>query len=272
MTAFNAITSAIFNVLMTPFGFGPAWFDLLLWPVLAGVIALLVYKKVSNQKGIADAKRRMTVHLLEVVLYREDVVGVVRSTALGMVQNLRYLGFNVVPMLVMIAPMTVVLVQLVSNYAYDPLQPGDVQLLEVALDAQSGLASTDVKASFPDGIVPEAGPVRTADGRVYWRLRMDGEGQHAITLSAGSETQTKTVVVGEGHQRVPVLRTQSWESLLYPGEPALASSSAFESIRVAAPDRDLGPFPSGESGILLWFFGASLLAGFALKDPLGVTL
>ena len=50
------ITSAIFDVLLAPFGHGPAWFDLLVWPVVAGVLALLVYKRVSNQAGIARAK------------------------------------------------------------------------------------------------------------------------------------------------------------------------------------------------------------------------
>lgn len=272
MASFNAITSAIFDVIMALFGHGPAWIDMLFWPTVAGVIALLVYKAVSNQKGIADAKRRVMVHLLEVVLWREDVVGVVKSTAKGLFHNLRYLGFNIVPMLVMLVPMTVLLTQLVANYAYDPLPKGQVELLEVALDPAKGLQSTQVQAEIPAGIVTEAGPVRTPDGRVYWRLRMDAEGEHTIRLQVGGETQDKRVVVGGEHQKVPVLRSKTWEALLYPGEDALPSSSNFLSIKVAAPDRDIDPFPGGEGGILLWFFGASLLAGLALKGPLGVTL
>src|SRR5690606_6895440 len=74
---FNAITSRIFDVVLAPFGHRAMWFDLLVWPVLAGVAALLIYKLVSNQRGIADAKRRIMVNLLEVVLYRENVLGVV---------------------------------------------------------------------------------------------------------------------------------------------------------------------------------------------------
>ncbi|HOT49969.1 MAG TPA: hypothetical protein PLI07_03270, partial [Candidatus Hydrogenedentes bacterium] len=37
-----------------------------------------------------------------VVLYRENVLGVLGSTAKGLAQNVRYLGYNVLPMLVMI--------------------------------------------------------------------------------------------------------------------------------------------------------------------------
>jgi hypothetical protein len=269
---FNAITSAIFDVVLAPFGHRAAWFDLLLWPVVAGVVALLIYKAVSNQAGIAAAKRRIVVHLLEVVLYRDDVLGVVRSTARGLGQNVRYLGYNVLPMLIMIVPMTIVLVQLVANYAYAPLARGDVQLLEVTLAPGAPVGTRQVSALFPPGVEVQAGPVRTADGRVFWRVELQDDGDHVIQIRAGDEVQAKTVAVGDGPRKVPVLRTRTWEALLYPGEDALPAGSAFESIRVRAPERDLSPFPSGEGGILLWFFAASLVAGFLLRKRLGVTL
>jgi hypothetical protein len=269
---FNAITSAVFDVILAPFGHRAMWFDLLFWPILAGVVALLIYKAVSNQAGIADAKRRITVHLLEVRLYRDDLLGVLKSTALGLAQNARYLGYNVLPMLVMFVPMTIILVQLVANYAYDPLQRGDVKLLEVDLAQAEGVRARDVTATFPGQIGVQAGPVRTPDGRVFWRLEMLEDGDHTIALSAGGETERKAVVVGDGPRKVPVVRTKTWEALLYPGEAALPSGSIFETIRLSAPERDLGPFPSGEGGILLWFFGASLAAGFLLRKRLGVTL
>lgn len=272
MHAFNAATSALFDVILAPFGHGFVWWDLLVWPVLAGVVALLVYKKVSDQKGIADAKRRIMVHLLEVVIYRDDILGVLKSTVRALLQNARYLGYNVMPMLVMIVPMTVILVQLVANFAYAPLERGDEVLLEVTLSPERGVASREVVAELPPEVEIAAGPVRTADGGAFWRLKLLDEGDFNLTLRAGGETETKALAVGGGARKVPVLRTTTLEGLLYPGEEALPSGSVFETIRVAVPDRDISPLPSGEGGILLWFFGASLLAGFALKDRFGVTL
>ena len=149
MQAFNAATSALFNVILAPFGHGFVWWDLIVWPVLAGVVALLVYKKVSNQRGIADAKRRIMVHLLEVVIYRDDILGVLKSTVKALAQNARYLGYNVMPMVVMFVPMTVILVQLVANFAYAPLQKGDEVLLEVTLAPDHGVSSRDVVAELP---------------------------------------------------------------------------------------------------------------------------
>jgi len=55
MNTINAALSAVFDVLLAPFGHRWVAFDLLVWPVVAGVVALLVYKRLSNQAGIARA-------------------------------------------------------------------------------------------------------------------------------------------------------------------------------------------------------------------------
>jgi hypothetical protein len=270
MSTFNALFSALFDVILAPFGHGLAWFDLLVWPVLAGVIALVVYKYVSNQAGITRAKNGIQVHLLEIVLYRDDLVGVLTSTAKALLQNALYLGYNIVPMLVMFVPMTAVLVQLVANYAYSPVPADEPVLLEVQL--APGEKATDLQVALPDGVAIDAGPVRTPTGKAVWRLVADEPGDYTITLTHAGETQEKHLAVGGEPRKVPVLRTNTWEAVLYPGEAALPSGSAFTSIRTKSPDRALPAFPDGEGGILLWFFGFSLAAGFALKDRFGVTL
>ncbi len=81
MRAFNAVSSTIFDVLLAPLGHGRPWFDLLLWPIMGGIVALLVYKKVSNQAGIARAKKAISVHLLEIVLFKDDPRVVLGATA-----------------------------------------------------------------------------------------------------------------------------------------------------------------------------------------------
>lgn len=271
MASFNALMSVIFDVLLAPLGHRPAAFDLLIWPVLAGVVALLVYKHVSNQKGITRAKNRIQVHLLEIVIYRDDLVGVLVSTAKALAQNAVYVGYNILPMLVMILPMTAVLVQLVANYAYAPLPPGEPVLIEAKLQQDATVKPADVSMELPEGVTLDAPPVRTSDGVVVWRV-VPAEGDHVLTLRAGGETQAKALAVGGGPRKIPVLRTATWEAFLYPGEDALTADSAFESIRVKYPTRSLAWLPDGEGGILAWFFIYSLAAGFLLKDRFGVTL
>lgn len=272
MQLFNSLTSTVFDIVLAPFGHGLAAFDLLVWPVLAGIVALLVYKRVSNQKGITRAKNGIQVHLLEIVLYRDDLPGILISTAKALWQNAFYVAYNIVPMLVMFLPMTVVLVQLVSNYAYAPIPVSTPILLEVQLAEGATAKATDITLELPPGVTQEAPPVRTPEGTAVWRLRADKEGEYTLKVTAGGTTEPKGLVVGGGPDKLPILRTTTWEAFLFPGETALPSNSPFETIAIKYPNRALAVFPDGESGILGWFFLFSLGAGFALKDRFGVTL
>jgi len=273
MSVFNTVTSSVFDLVLAPFGHRQAWFDLLVWPALAGVVALLVYARVSNQAGIARAKNGIAVHLLEIRLFGHDLVGVLVSTAKALGQNLRYLGHNLMPMVVMFVPMMVVLVQLVSHYALDPMPPGSVELLTARLDpAMTSVKATDVRLELPDGVLLDAPPVRTPDGEVVWRLRTTTPGDYVLKIHAGDQILEKRLAVGGPPRKVPVLRTKSWEALLYPAEPAMPRESPLYSLDLHYPNRALAFFPDGEGGILLWFLVASLAAGFLLKDRFGVTL
>lgn len=272
MATWNALTSAIFDALLAPFGHDPAWFDLLLWPVLAGVLALGVYKRLSNQKGIQRAKNRIAAHLYEIRLFRHDPLMVLQSTGKIFFRNGIYVGHNLIPLAVLLVPMLAILVQLVAHYGFAPVPVGSVELLEVRLDRQADVAPRDVRLELPDGVSLDAPPVRTADGEIFWRLRAEAPGDHVLTLVVGDETLTKGWAVGGDARKVPVKRTSTWDALLYPGEPALPASSAVQTIAFVYPARDLGLLPGGEVGILATFFGVSLLAGFSLKGLFGVTL
>jgi hypothetical protein len=272
MATWNHAASAVFDVLLAPFGYGPAWFDLLLWPLLAGIFALVVYKRLSNQKGIERAKSRIAGHLYEIRLFRHDPIAVLVSTGKIFFRNGIYIGHNLIPLAVLLVPMVVVLAQLEANYAFDPVPVGSVELLEVRLDPRAGVSARDVRLELPEGVALDAPPVRTADGEIFWRLRAEAPGDHVLSLHVGGETLTKGWAVGGDHRKVPLKRTKTWDAFLYPGEPVLSASSPVESIALAYPERDLGLLPGGELGILATFFGVSLLAGFALKRRFGVTL
>ncbi len=279
MNRFNAITSALFDPLLAPFGEEHAWFDLLFWSVAAGIVALIVYKYVSNQGGIQRAKNAIKVHLLEIRLFKDDIAAVLASTGKILYKNALYLGHNILPMLVMIVPMMTILFQLEARYAHDPLPVGSVNLLIVKLDGQhpdvpdtaTGLAEM-VRLDLPDGLSLDAPPVRTAEGKIAWRLRAEQQGDHVVKIRVGDEVVEKGIAVGGPPRKVPVLRTKGMEGLLYPGEPGLPADSPVQSARISYPARDLGWLPGGEMGVLATFFGLSILSGFALKNLFGVTL
>jgi hypothetical protein len=273
MSTFNSVVGSVFDFLLAPFGHRQAWFDLLVWPILAGIVALLVYKKLSNQDGIARAKNGIVVNLLEVMLFRDDLVGVIGSTGRALWQNLAYLGHNVMPMLVMFVPMMAILVQIVSHYALDPVPVGAVELVTARVDPKvGGVKLSDVRLELPQGVGLDAPPVRTPDGEIVWRVKAEAAGDHVLKIHVGDRVIEKGLAVGGGPRKVPVVRTKSWEALLYPAEPAMPAESPLYSVDLDYPQRSLRFFPDGEGGLLLWFFVASLATGFMLKNRFGVTL
>jgi len=272
VATWNDLSSALFDRLLAPFGHGPAWFDLVLWPLLAGVMALVVYKHLSNQKGIERAKNAIAAHLYKIRLFRHDPLVVIASTGRIFLRNGVYVGHNLVPLAVLLVPMLAVLAQLEAHYAFDPVPVGSVRLLELRLDPRAAVLPRDVVLELPAGVTLDAPPVRTPDGEIFWRLRADAPGDHVLSLRLADETLTKTWAVGGSHRKVPVKRTKSWEAFLYPGEPALGRDSAAQTIALTYPERELAMLPSGELGILATFFALSLLAGFGLKGRFGVTL
>jgi hypothetical protein len=272
VNTFNAISSAVFDVLLAPFGHGAAGFDLLFWPIVCGVIALIIYKYVSNQRGIERAKDQIKMHLLEVRLWRHELRTVFPAIGRILVKNAVYVGHNLAPMVVLIVPFLIVLVQLEANYAFAPSEPGTVQLLHVTLAEDAVVRPTEVRLALPEGVSLDAPPVRTPDGEVFWRLRADAPGDHVLTLQAGDAVLEKGWAVGGPPRKVPVKRTRDWEAFLYPGEAGIPAGSPFHAAVLRYPVRQLPWLPDGELGVLAWFFILSLVAGFALKDVFGVTL
>jgi hypothetical protein len=274
MNAFNRISSAIFDLILDlPPGDQHAWFDLIVWPVLGGIVALLVYKYTSNQRGITHAKSQIKMRLVEIRLFSHDIAMVVQATGHILFNNGKYLGLNIVPMLVMIVPIMSMLVQLEARYAFDPMPVGQEELLELELDSDHcDVPVTAVRLELPAGVSQVAPPVRTPDGQIYWSLRADAPGDHVLNIHVGDTVVEKGLAVGGIPRKVPVMRTKSLDALLYPGEGGLPGDSPVYDVRIRYPERELAYLPDGELGILIFFFVLSLVSGYALKDVFGVVL
>jgi hypothetical protein len=272
MQTYNNIASAIFDFLLAPFGHEIALFDLIFWPVLMGIGALQVYKYTSNQGAIARVKRQISMHLLEIRLFRDDITQVLVSTFKIIAKNMIYIAHNLTPMAVMLIPMVALMVQLVAHYAYEPAQPGSIELLHLKLDPNAAVSPLDVSLELPDGTSLDAPAVRTADGQVFWRVKADRPGDHVFQVRVGDEIYEKGWAVGGDLRKIPVKRLRNWEALLYPGEAAIPSGAPVLSLELEMHTRPLDFVWDGEFGILMWAMVLSLVAGVALKDFFGVTL
>jgi hypothetical protein len=272
MQTYNNIANAIFDFLLAPFGHEIALFDLIVWPVIMGIGALQVYKYTSNQDAITRVKRQISMHLLEIRLFRDDITQVLVSTIKIIAKNFIYIAHNLTPMAVMLIPMVALMVQLVAHYAYEPTRPGSIELLHLKLDPNAAVSPLDVSLELPDGTSLDAPAVRTADGQVFWRVKADRAGDHVFRIRVGDEVYEKGWAVGGDARKIPVKRLRSWEAVLYPGEAAIPSGAPVLSLELDMHTRPLNYVWDGEFGILMWAMVLSLVAGVALKDFFGVTL
>ena len=259
-----------------------------------GVLALIVFKHTSWQKGIRSAKDRIKGRMIEIRLYQDDlrVVGSAVVRILGL--NARYLALNFVPFVPLVIPFAVVAAQFVVRYAYDPLPvtaaearllPGQGTLIEIELARAHRSEVGGLTVELPAGVRSLSPLVRaTTEGRAFLEVVATAPGAHELVFALPSGARaTKQLVAGDSPPRTMQPRRVSardWYRIddpehwpaLWPAEPAFESDSPFRAIALSYPARDLGWLPGGEIGILATFVLASMVIAFLAVKPLRVQI
>lgn len=257
-----------FDLFFAPFAAAP-WVGLAAISLVTGVVALLVFRYTSRQQRIRDVKSQIIAHLLEVWLYRDEMPVVLRAQAAVVRDNLKYLGYALVPLACMIVPMAALLMQADLRYGHRALGVGERAIVAVRL--RPGVSPSDVTLVAPSGIEVETPAVRMpSEGEVDWRVRATARGRHALRFTVAGAEVTKDVVVGERMARLSGARVGGGvPHFLNPGEAALPAGGPVESVSVTYPDASLTLFGRTMHWIWPWLV-LSMVFGYALKGPLKV--
>ncbi len=277
MSILNAFLRRLFDAVLFPFRELHPLVGLAVVSLVFGVAVLLVYKATSNQEKLAAVKRRIHAGIFEIRLFNDNLRAIVRAMGDILRHNLTYLRLSAVPLLWMIAPLTLVIAQLQFHYGYQGLVPGEQVLVKVELaeDWDEG-ARPQIELEAPSGLAIEAGPLWIPSLReVNWRVSAVELGAHELTLTTPDGPLTKSVQVSDKvvrrstHRLAPGFVNQ----LLYPAEDPLPASSPVQSIIVSYPAGNAG-FEGWESEWtwMLVFFILSVVFAFALRKPLNVTI
>lgn len=262
-------------------------FDWLLWPlqglsttwqvILLGlptaVLALLVYRYASNQAAILAAKEKIAAYLLELRLYPDDLRLILRAQGQVFRHVLKYMGHALLPMTVMIVPLTLIIIQVETRYAFRGLKPGESAILSsVMLDGNWPATALKTALALPVGLFQETPVLRiNSTHEVHWRLRAEQYGEYRVKIILGEKHFDRRVLVGQSNGKISpsVYRANDIRTLLYPAEPALKEEAEVVAIHLSYPRvRTVFLGLSSASWIL---FGASLFFGFALRRLFGVT-
>jgi hypothetical protein len=274
MDILNRALTILFAALMLPFRNMHPLAGLTAFSVVTGVLMLLVFKWTSNQKGVAAARGRMQGRLLEMRLFAADPVQVLRSAGMLLVDNLAYMRHLAVPMLILILPVVLLLVQAAAWYQYRPVRPGESVIVRVFV--AEGMSEQELNSITLDpgsAVTLETPPLRIPmENEINWRVNPDNSGRHTLAISAGGETVEKQLVAGKRLSAVWPERVRSGPGAraLNPGEPAIRSA-AIQKIIIQYPGRELRVAGRNVHWLLI-FFILSLISAYALRGVFKVSV
>lgn len=285
MDLLNGLARKLFDVLLVPFEAVGAEFSLVMTSGIFGILALLAFKHISWQKGIAGTKDKIKGHLIAIRIYQDDLVVVAASVLKILGRNFQYITLNFGPFIPLAIPFVIVAAQMVTRYGFEPIPvtspeehtlAGQGTMLEVRMAPGHEAEVAGLQIEVPSTVELVSPIVRaTGDGRAFVEFVAKGDGveEFTFTLGDGSST-TKGVVTGSGEVRwmQPERVSSFWSAWLWPAEDTLSDAPAIEHISFAYPERSLAWMPDGPFGVLVALLVASMAFGAAVMKPLGVQI
>jgi uncharacterized membrane protein (DUF106 family) len=240
--------------------------------LVVGLLMVVLFGYTSDQKAIGIAKDQLKAHLLAVRLYRDQIPVVMGSYGKILRGTGRYLKLAFKPLLYVIIPITLLIVQIDRYLGATPIPPNRPFLLTV--HTTGGDALNDATLGLPPEITMSAPPVHVPSTKeIVWRLVGSKEGEYEVKIASAGQAAAKAVCVGSDVPRISTVRLRGhfWERMFSSAEPALPENSPIESISINYPDRNIEVAGYGMNWIWL-FFILSMIAGFIFKEVLGIKI
>ena len=270
MDVINRVITGFFNLLFWPLAPLPPIWALTVVSVFTGAVMVWIFGRVSRQEQIGGIKDRIRGNLFGVRLYQHEIGVVMRLQKQILADTMRYMALSVAPMLVLLIPMFLIMVQLNLHFASRPLRPGEQAVVRISV-ADPTVLNRPMSLKGDESFVVETPPVRIASEKeAAWRIRAVRPGHHSLKVQIGDQQVEKALDIGAGWTAVSPLRTASWiDSLLYPSEPRLSRQAGISAVEVLYRPLPLQVLGWGVDW-LVFFFIISVAASFALKGVFGV--
>jgi hypothetical protein len=269
----NVAANAVGRLLLAPAAAMPGWLSNTIVAAVLGLVMLVVFKYTSQQEAIRRVRNDIKAHLLALKLFPDSLGVTFRVQGRILWGALLLLLLAIVPMLVMIVPVSLLLGQLSLWYQLRPLRAGEEAVVTVRLAGQPETPWPDVQLEPTPAADVVLGPVHISNQReICWNLRARENGCHRLLFRVGGQPVEKELAVGEGFMRVSEERPGWcwWDILLQPAEPPFGPDSPVRSIQIAYPDRD--SWTAGTDWWLAYSFAASMFFAFCFRPLLKVNV
>ena len=269
----NAGTNAVGKFLLAYIAVLPGWLSIMIISAATGVILLVIFKYTSNQHAIERIRSDIKADMLTLKLFKDNICVILHAQGRMFKGALILLFYAVPPMLLMIVPIFLLLVQLGLWYQYRPLRPGQKTIITMQFDDMNDSSWPKVDINPAQAFEVTAGPSQILTKRqICWEIKARENGYHNIVFCINKKRYEKQLTIGESFMRISTKRpTWKWtDILLHPCEKPFAPDSVVRSISIAYPDRQ--PQIGGGNLWLICFFVISMIFALIIKPFLKVKI
>ena len=269
----NIPSNTVGRLLMAPIMKVPGWLSITVLSFVLGLLLLLIFKYTSNQKAIGRVRDNIKADLLAMKLFKDSLSVTFQAQGRVFGNAFKLFYYAIVPMVIMIVPVSLILAQMSLWYQARPLQPGDGPAV-VKLQLNDTIDTwPQVNLEPLAGIDIKVGPVRVFNKQeIYWKVKPVEDGAHSLVFQVGEEQYEKRLAIGDGFMPLSAKRPGPVFSdvLLYPLEKPFASDAPVHAITIAYPERN--SIVSGTNWWILYFFVASMIFAFMFRPLLKVRI
>lgn len=277
MEYLNAVLRIIFDAMQKPLASLPAWVGVALWSIPASIFALWIFKRTSNQEQITAVKSKIYACLFEIRLFNDDVRAIFRAQweIIGHVLRYQLLAFK--PMIWILPPLVLMMVQLHAFYGFRGLEPGENAVLTATMKADQ-TTRPDLELTVPEGVSLQTSGIWAPElHQMAWRISADQTGDYLLSLNHQGTSQTKQLRVTTSRVRLSPERPSPGflAQLEWPSETPLPPDSTVEAITLTYPEADLsflGVEMESQWAWMILFFVLTMVIALALKKPMGVEI
>jgi len=268
------ILNACFRVVIEPLGRISPTLALLTLSLFTGIVMLLIFRTTSNQQAIKRTKDRIKAHLLEILLYNDNLGMVFRAQGSVLVHSLKYMGFAMVPMAAILVPVAIILTQSSHFFEHKPPAPHESVTLTVTLTQWVPEIAEKTSISVPVGLSLETPALRIPEKKqIVWRIGAREPGDFEVVVRTPARSYTKQLRVADSRRWLSYARVRPAfaRALLHSGEPPLDRDAPIDSIEVnyTYARVRIGPI---EAHWLVHFFIFSMVFAFIVKPVLKVEI
>jgi len=269
----NSFMNAVAGAFFAPVAVLPGWFSITVISAVLGVLLLLIFKYTSNQTAIGRVRDDINANLIGAWLFKDSLAVTIRSQLKMFTSSFKLFYFAMIPMLVMILPVTFILAQMGLWYQARPLNLSDEPVIVKLRLNDSIKTFPSVRLELSDVFKKTTGPVKIISKKeVFWKLKPLKNGRHELVFDVDGKKFTKQFVAGDGFMKVSLMRPgrNISDLFLHPLEKPFTKDSSVFSIEIDYPERDSKV--CGTDWWIFYFFICSMVFAFAFKPFFNVRI